>query len=114
MAISADLIRGHTETILLARLMPHDSYGYEINKTIRILSGERFELKEATLYTAFRRLEEQGFIESYWGGEATGARRRYYRITEAGRAEYRRQAEAWAESRTILDRLIQWEDEKNA
>ena len=114
MSIAGDLIRGHTDAVILARLLHGDSYGYEINKVISGLSSGRFELKEATLYTAFRRLEEQGFIESYWGGEATGARRRYYRITEAGRAEYRRQAEAWAESRTILDRLIQWEDEKNA
>ena len=114
MSVASELIRGNTETIILAQLMKGDGYGYMVNKAILNLTGGRFELKEATLYTAFRRLEEQGFIESYWGGEATGARRRYYRITEAGRAEYRRQAEAWAESRTILDRLIQWEDEKNA
>ena len=48
------------------------------------LTDGRYELKEATLYTAFRRLEEAGCIRSYWGDEATGARRRYYAITEAG------------------------------
>ena len=37
--IAGDLIRGHTETIILARLMQRDSYGYEINKTVRELSG---------------------------------------------------------------------------
>lgn len=77
MYIAGDLIRGHTETIILARLMQRDSYGYEINKTVRELSGGRYELKEATLYTAFKRLEETGQIMSYWGSEATGARRRY-------------------------------------
>lgn len=82
--IAGDLIRGHTETIILARLMQRDSYGYEINKTVRELSGGRYELKEATLYTAFKRLEETGQIMSYWGSEATGARRRYYRITRPG------------------------------
>ena len=60
MYIAGDLIRGHTETIILARLMQRDSYGYEINKTVRELSGGRYELKEATLYTAFKRLEETG------------------------------------------------------
>lgn len=110
MAISADLIRGHTDAILLARLMLRESYGYEINKRIRALSDGGFELKEATLYTAFRRLEEQGFIESYWGSEEAGARRRYYRITAAGREEYRRQAAAWAQTRALLDRLIEWEE----
>ena len=60
MSIAGDLIRGHTDTIILARLMLRDSYGYEINKTVTQLSGGKLELKEATLYTAFRRLEEAG------------------------------------------------------
>ena len=78
MSIAGDLIRGHTDAIILARLLQGDSYGYEINKTISTLSGGRFELKEATLYTAFKRLEETGCIASYWGGSGAGARRRYY------------------------------------
>ena len=85
MALSADLLRGYTDTIILNQLSRADSYGYEINKRISELSRGALELKEATLYTAFRRLEEAGHVTSYWGDERTGARRRYYRITEAGR-----------------------------
>lgn len=114
MQIAADLIRGHTETIILARLMRRDSYGYEINKTIRVLSGGRYELKEATLYTAFKRLEETGQIISYWGSEAAGARRRYYRITAAGREAYARQVVQWKATREIIDRLIEMEEENDA
>ena len=62
MSIAGDLIRGHTDAIILARLLRGDSYGYEINKVISTLSAGRFELKEATLYTAFKRLEELGYI----------------------------------------------------
>ena len=62
MSIAGDLIRGHTDAIILARLLRGDSYGYEINKVISTLSNNRFELKEATLYTAFKRLEELGYI----------------------------------------------------
>ncbi len=67
MSIAGDLIRGHTDTIILARLMLRDSYGYEINKTVTQLSGGKLELKEATLYTAFRRLEEAGLVASLLG-----------------------------------------------
>ena len=49
MSIAGDLIRGHTDAVILARLRRGDSYGYEINKTIVSLSDRRFELKEATL-----------------------------------------------------------------
>ena len=43
------------------------------------------EMKEATLYTTFRKLESSGMIESYWGDGNSGARRRYYHLTEEGK-----------------------------
>lgn len=105
--MDADLIRGHTEAIILARLREKDSYGYEINKTIAQATGGQFELKEATLYTAFRRLEEAGWIASYWGDQSTGARRKYYTLTPSGLEAHRRMLAQWQEAREILDRLIQ-------
>lgn len=110
MSIAGDLIRGHTDAIILARLLLGDSYGYEINKTIVTLSSGRFELKEATLYTAFKRLEEAGYIHSYWGDEATGARRRYYAITPAGKTAYDRMMREWREASTLIERLIRFGD----
>ena len=109
MSIAGDLIRGHTDAIILARLLQGDSYGYEINKTISTLSGGRFELKEATLYTAFKRLEEQGLITSYWGDSGVGARRRYYSITPAGMETSRRLNEEWKETKEIMDKLLEEE-----
>ena len=107
MSIAGDLIRGHTDAIILARLLQNDSYGYEINKTISTLSGRRFELKEATLYTAFKRLEELGFIVSYWGDSGAGARRRYYTITQSGREASYRLMQEWSETKEIMDQLLQ-------
>lgn len=112
MSIAGDLIRGHTDAIILARLLRSDSYGYEINKIISTLSAGRFELKEATLYTAFKRLEESGCIASYWGDSGAGARRRYYTITPAGReASFRLLAE-WRETKDIMDKLLELEEER--
>ena len=72
MALSADLLRGYTDTIILNQLREADSYGYEITKRISELSQGTLELKEATLYTAFRRMENSGYIVSYWGNEGSG------------------------------------------
>ena len=110
MSIAGDLIRGHTDAIILARLMRSDSYGYEINKVISTLTSGRFELKEATLYTAFRRLEEQGYIASYWGSSGAGARRRYYTITAAGREAYHHLLREWLETKEIMDHLLALEE----
>lgn len=111
MPITAELIRGHTETIILAHLIARDSYGYEINKSIQERSAGRYELKEATLYGAFRRLEEAGCIQSYWGNEQTGARRRYYRVTTGGRDTFHRSRAEWLETRQLIDLLIAAGDE---
>lgn len=109
MSITSDLIRGHTETIILAKLMDGDSYGYQINKTIYQASRQRYELKEATLYTAFKRLEDGGCISSYWGDQGSGARRKYYTITDCGKEVYRQKIAEWLEARTLLDSLLNTE-----
>ena len=106
MALSADLLRGYTDTILLSQLAGGDSYGYEINRRVSGLSGGAVELKEATLYTAFRRMESAGLIISYWGNEETGARRRYYAITPAGRDRLYGDLAAWEETRKTLNSLL--------
>ncbi|MFV0352888.1 MAG: PadR family transcriptional regulator [Oscillospiraceae bacterium] len=107
MSITFDLIRGHTDAIILSYLTIKDSYGYQINKDIQQATDNQFELKEATLYTAFKRLEQTGLITSYWGGdEGAGARRRYYSITDTGRDAYKDYVREWQHSKTILDKLI--------
>ncbi|GHV07232.1 PadR family transcriptional regulator [Clostridia bacterium] len=109
MPITADLIRGHTETIILTHVSRHDSYGYEVNKSIYEKSQGKYELKEATLYGAFRRLEEAGCIESFWGDETTGARRRYYRITDSGRKTLSDNLKEWRDAKALIDVLVQEE-----
>lgn len=110
--IAADLIRGNTDLIILRFLKDHDSYGYEINKKIRELSEGKYELKEATLYTAFRRLEQDGLIESYWGDENNGARRRYYRITDSGKTMYEQGIQEWEDAQNLIEKLIRSDDQK--
>ncbi len=102
----SDILRGLTDTIILAQLSVGDSYGYQINKTISELSGGVLELKEATLYTAFRRLEDMGYILSYWGNENSGARRRYYSLTEEGKKNYKENKTDWEKIQKMMSKLI--------
>ena len=106
MTISADLLRGYTDTIIMRQLAETDGYGYGISRAIAEKSDGMVRLKEATLYTAFRRMEENGYISSYWGDEASGARRRYYSLTEPGREKLADEKTAWEETRRVMDRLI--------
>ena len=109
MALSADILRGYTDTIILRQLSREDSYGYQINKRISALSGGCVEMKEATLYTAFRRLETAGLIRSYWGDENSGARRRYYAITPDGLERLQGDLSTWKETKAQIDLLLEVE-----
>ena len=104
--ISSDLLRGHTDTIILKLLMDGDKYGYEISKLIQTNSSSEYELKEATMYSSLKRLEADGSITSYWGDETQGGRRRYYRITKKGRQVYVENKNNWEYAKRILDQLL--------
>jgi DNA-binding PadR family transcriptional regulator len=103
---AADLLRGHTETIVLGVLSRGESYGFEIFKSIRDATGGAYEIKEATLYASYRRLLKDGLVEAYWGDETQGGRRKYYRVTDAGLAVYRDNVRAWVVTRGIIDSLL--------
>ena len=106
MTISADLLRGYTDTIILRQRAAADGYGYGISREVARKSDGMVQLKEATLYTAFRRMEENGYIRSYWGDEETGARRRYYSLTEPGKTKLAEETAAWEETRRVMDTLL--------
>lgn len=106
MILSSDIFRGHTETMILAILMNGDNYGYEITKNIKEKSEGKCDIRDATIYTAFRRMESDGLISTYWGDGVGGARRRYYSITDRGREFYKTKLDEWEEARKILDSLL--------
>jgi PadR family transcriptional regulator PadR len=104
--ISSDLLRGHTDTIILKLLMDGDKYGYEISKFIQTNSRGEYELKEATMYSSLKRLEADSSISSYWGDESQGGRRKYYRISARGKKIYLENKNNWEYAKRILDQLL--------
>lgn len=104
--LTSDLLRGHTDTMVLKLLSGGDKYGYEIIKLIYELSGHEYELKEATMYSSLKRLEHDGHIISYWGDETQGGRRKYYRITTSGQGQYERNRHNWTYAQQILEKLL--------
>ena len=104
--ISSDVIRGYNDTIILYLLFKEPSYGYDISKKIRNLSEEKYVIKETTLYSAFTRMQKNGYIESFYGDETGGKRRTYYRITEAGRAYYFEKCKEWTLTKDVIEKFI--------
>ena len=91
--------------ILLALLEDRSRHGYELAKRIESQSESRLQFHVASLYPMLYRLERKGLVEGHWVEKAGERRRRYYRLTPAGRkalAEHRR---SWREFVRALNRL---------
>ena len=108
--ISSDIIRGHLDSIILRLIMEKDRYGYEISKEISRRTEDRFQIKEATLYAVFQRLEKKELIRSYEGDVSLGSRRRYYTITNLGRAYFHEEVEEWRRTKEIIDIFMETEE----
>jgi PadR family transcriptional regulator, regulatory protein PadR len=104
--MTSDLLRGHTDTIILGLLADGDKYGYEITKLVHEKSDRAYELKEATMYSSLKRLENDGRLTAYWGDETQGGRRKYYSLTSRGRELYEANKRNWDYAKQILDQLL--------
>ncbi|NLK65596.1 MAG: PadR family transcriptional regulator [Tissierellia bacterium] len=104
--ISSDVIRGYNDTMILYLLLNEPSYGYEISKRIRESTDEKYIIKETTLYSAFKRMESNGYIESFSGDESYGKPRTYYKITEAGKSYYKEKCEEWELTKEVIEKFI--------
>ena len=114
--ISSDVIRGYNDPIILSILLKEPSYGYGISKEIREISEGKYLIKETTLYSAFTRMEKNGYIESFTADQdstGNGKKRTYYRITDEGRAYYRIKCEEWDVTRDVVERFIEEKGEQN-
>ncbi|MGY3514875.1 PadR family transcriptional regulator [Micromonospora sp. PTRAS2] len=102
MHITKDLVAASATPLVLGILAEGESYGYAILKQVNELSGGRLEWTEGLLYPLLHRLERLGHVESYWQTPPGGRRRKYYRITDQGRAELVEQHRQWA---AVVDAL---------
>ncbi|WP_096186371.1 PadR family transcriptional regulator [Evansella halocellulosilytica] len=105
--IRSDILRGHLDSIILRLIFEKDQYGYEISKEISKRTQNRFQVKEATLYAAFQRLERKELIESYSGDITHGSKRKYYRITMLGKAFLQETYKEWQETKEIIDMFME-------
>jgi PadR family transcriptional regulator, regulatory protein PadR len=104
MSINKDLVAASSTPMVLAILAEGDSYGYAILKRVRELSGGDLEWTDGMLYPVLHRLERAGLIESRWEKSESGRRRKYYRMTEAGREQLADERRQW---RTVDQALQQ-------
>lgn len=94
-ALARELKRGSTELLILALLEEADRHGYDLARLIDERSHGAISFHAASLYPTLYRMEEKGLIEGRWREKAGQRRRRYYKLTAAGRKALVSQRGVW-------------------
>ena len=102
--VGAQLRRGALEYCVLALLVEEPRYGFDLVRTLGSVDG--MVTNEGTLYPLLSRLKREGYVETRWGESAAGPPRKYYSLTEAGRAALDAFQVEWARFRDAVDELL--------
>src|SRR5881227_847223 len=107
---NADMQRGSAEMIVLALLESRPRHGYELAKLIEAQSENRLQFHVASLYPMLYRMERKKLVEGRWVEKAGERRRRFYRLTPAGRKALAEQRRSWREFVSALSMLTRFDN----
>ncbi len=107
MKISKELAKGSTGMLVMSVISRGEMYGYQIIKTVEMMSNKVFQMNEGTLYPILHALEKEGFLDSRWiVSEENGRKRKYYKITDKGIRELNSQKQEWEEYSTAVSKVL--------
>lgn len=92
-----DLLQGTLDMLVLQTLRLGDAHGYTIARLIEQRSEAFLQVEQGSLYPALNRLEDRGWIDSYWATSEHNRRARYYRLTPKGRRQLQAESEQWTQ-----------------
>jgi len=104
----SEILQGTLDLMVLNTLTSMGSlHGYGIARRIEQMAEGALALNQGTIYPALLRLEQKGWIGSEWGTSETNRRARYYSITRAGRKQLAAEADTWARTVAMVNRLLE-------
>lgn len=101
-----ELVKGSTALLVLQLLNESDMYGYQLVKEIEKRSDNHIQMKEGTLYPALHKLEKQEYVDCYWQDQTKGPARKYYQITDHGKAILAERTSEWHRYVQVMNDLI--------
>ena len=108
--LDRELKKGSAELMVLALVEARPRHGYELSQLIEQRSAGSVRFNVASLYPLLYRLEKRGWIRGRWVEKAGQRRRRFYRITPAGRDMLVQQRAGWARFVTAINRIVAFGD----
>ena len=105
--MDTELLKGTLSLLILSLLERRAMYGYELAATVRQETDGAFQWKAGSLYPSLHKLEKDGLIRAEWQGKSEGRQRKYYQLTEAGRAALAEKTEAWASISKAVNQVLE-------
>lgn len=90
-----EMLKGTLDMMILRTLVTGDAHGHTIAKVIERTSEDILEVEQGSLYPALHRLEDRGWVSSYWGVSENNRKAKFYRLTAAGKKQLVRQTNRW-------------------
>jgi PadR family transcriptional regulator PadR len=90
------LLRGTLDMLIFRSLVAGEMHGLGVSRRIKQITGGTFVVKPGSLFPALHRMEEEGWISSFWGDSENNRRARYYRLTRAGRKQLEVETKRWS------------------
>jgi PadR family transcriptional regulator, regulatory protein PadR len=104
--LQGELLQGTLDMLILQTLVLGPAHGHTIAHVIEHRSDEVLQVEHGSLYPALHRLEDRGWIASFWGTSENNRKARYYRLTRAGRKQLAHQTSRWAELTQAIARVL--------
>lgn len=92
---STTLLQGTLDLLILRSLVAGEMHGLGISRRIEQITSGTFVVKPGSLFPAVHRMEEEGWISSFWGDSENHRRAKYYRLTKAGRKQLEAKTKRW-------------------
>src|SRR5687767_10722101 len=105
-AAETDILQGTLDVLILQVLAPGPAHGHTIAHVIERRSEDVLQVEHGSLYPALHRLEDRGWIASFWGTSENNRRARYYRLTPKGRTQLASQTNRWDEIVRAVNRIL--------
>lgn len=109
---SQEMLQGTMDMLILRTLLLGPAHGHTIAKVIERTSEEILQVEQGSLYPALHRLEDRGWLSSYWGTSENNRKAKFYKLTAAGRKQLAVETSRWQELVGAIGRILRLESEQ--
>jgi len=104
---STTLLQGTLDLLILKSLATGEMHGLGVSRRIEQITGGTFVVKPGSLFPALHRMQDEGWIASFWGDSENNRRAKYYRLTKAGRKQLDSETRRWSRISLAIARVLE-------